>query len=96
MKLETIKKVKNILDKMEYYQDSKLKWEQCTGYNITLFFNDSNDNTSKPNTASFGFLNIKDLKKLAIQSLDKEILKLENELKVLTKELEYVDKQETN
>ena len=93
MKLKTIKKVKNILDKMEYYQDNKLKWEQCTGYSMTLYFN---DNTSEPNIVSLGFLNIEDLKKLAIQNLEKETLKLENELKVLTKELEYVDKQEAN
>lgn len=88
MKFKTIKKVKNILDKMEYYQDSKLKWEQCTGYNITLYFN---DNTSEPNIVSLGFLNVEDLKKLAIQNLEKEILKLENEFKELIKRLEYGD-----
>lgn len=87
MKFETIKKVKNILDKIEYYQNIKLKWEQCTGYNVTLYFN---DDTLKPSTVSFP-LNLEELKKLAIQNLEEEILKLENEFKELIKKLEYDD-----
>lgn len=91
MKLETIKKVREILNNLEYCQKEKIKWRECDNYSVTL-----HHVTYSPYLTVFKFLDLEELKKLAIQNLEKETLKLENELKVLTKELEYADKQETN